>query len=68
MDAIGQPSQSVRWAAILNQAMASLPEVQSVQSTSVIVDGDTVYVTATVIVDTTGEAIQLVNEAFYLAA
>lgn len=64
MDFIGQPSQSVRWSAILNQAMPSLPEVQSVQNTSVIVDVDTVYVTATVIADTTVDAIELVNEAF----
>lgn len=66
--AIGTPSTSVKWSALMSDALLRLPEVQSVANTSISVQGSTAYVSATVQVRTSDATLQLLNEAFSIAA
>ncbi len=64
---VGTPSQSVKWATVIREALMLLPEINNVTNTQTRVNGSSVAVTATVYVQTSESAIQLVNETFQLS-
>lgn len=63
---IGTPSQSIKWATVVNTCLSRLPEVSHVTNIQVNVQGLTAYISAWVYVHTSDTAIQMLNEPFTL--
>ncbi len=63
---VGRTTTQTKWAALVREALTKLPEVASVQSVSVVPQGDKAYVSAAVYVHTSGTAIELQNVALTL--
>lgn len=66
--AVGTPSGSVKWSAIVANCLTQLPEVDSVTNITVTTQGNQVYISCVVNANTSDTAIQLQNEAFTLTA
>ena len=63
---VGRTTTQTKWAALVREALTKLPEVASVQSVSVVPQGDKAYVSVVVYVHTSGVAIELQNVALTL--
>jgi hypothetical protein len=63
---VGRTTTQTKWAALVREALTKLPEVASVQSVSVVPQGDKAYVSAIVYVHTSGVALELQTVALTL--
>lgn len=66
--AIGTPAQSIKWSALLTTCLLQLPEITGVSNVNINTQGTTAYVSVTVQVATSDAPLQLINEAFQIAA
>ncbi len=63
---VGHSTTQTKWTALVREALTKLPEVATVQSVSVVPQGDKAYVSAIVYVHTSGVALELQTVALTL--